>query len=87
MRVLGVVVQMDGRHDSELRQLIPQTLIIFHAKRPLWLVKERLHQKLQALHLSVFPAVGWSAGILHWTSNEVRQVPSMQTLPFAGAHA
>lgn len=41
-------------------------------------MRGRWKQQFQALHMSVFPTVGWGAGCRHWTSTELRQPRSVQ---------
>lgn len=58
MRVMGALVQMDGRRDSGFRLLVRQAWQNPNAKSASWLVTGMCHHKLQALHIVAFATAG-----------------------------
>lgn len=60
-----------ARQQQQFRLIVQIVWAIYHATRPLWLVRCRWKQHIQAVHMSIFPTVGWGAGCRHWTTTEL----------------
>lgn len=78
VKVLGTDIQGHQGHE-EFRRVAQAGWKSNFSTRPLWLGTGRIQNKLQALHLVVFPALSWCALTVRWTRLDyVRQVRPMQ---------
>lgn len=72
-------VQVHRGHAHELLEVVRTAWAASHARQQLRSALSRSVQKLQELHMTVFPSIAWATR--HWTTSELQGAPNADDPP------